>query len=235
MNAAMQNKEIESIFNHQAATYDRQWAKLAPFRDAIHLLVSSIFGDLPAEAKVLCVGAGTGAEVASLAQRFPKWHFTAVDPAEQMVEVCRARIEALGLAARCTFHHGYVDSLPETEIYDAVTSFLVSQFILDREARSAYFRAIAQHLRPGGILVSSDLASDTHAPQYPDLLKVWFRTMATADLTPEALENMRQAYETKVAVLPPAKVEEIIKAGGFAEPVLFYQCGLIHGWFSRVG
>jgi len=229
----MQQKEIESIFNQQAANYDRQWAKLSSFRDSLHLLVSSILASLPAEAEVLCVGVGTGAEIVALAERFPRWQFTAVDPARQMLEVCRARLEELGIADRCKFHHGYVDSLPAEHAYDAATSFLVSQFILDHEARTGFFRAISQRLRPGGILVSTDLTADIHSAKYRDLLEVWFRTMSAADLTPEALEKMRDAYEKNVGILPPATVEEIITSGGFAPPVLFYQCGLIHGWYSR--
>jgi tRNA (cmo5U34)-methyltransferase len=30
-------------------------------------------------------------------------------------------------------------------------------------------------------------------------------------------------------------VASIIKAGGFGQPVMFYQAGLIHAWFSKVG
>lgn len=229
----MQQKEIESIFNQQAANYDRQWAKLAPFRDSLHLLVSSILAGLPADAEVLCVGVGTGAEIVALAERFPHWKFTAVDPARQMLEVCRARLEELGIASRCKFHHGYVDSLPPEHAYDAATSFLVSQFILDRTTRIVFFRAISQRLRPGGVLVSTDLTADTRSVKYRDLLEVWFRTMSAADLTPDALEKMRDAYEKNVGILPAATVEDIIISGGFAAPVLFYQCGLIHGWYSK--
>lgn len=50
------------MFDQQAETYDQQWAKLAPFRDGIHLLMASIFTRLPKNARMLCVGAGTGAD-----------------------------------------------------------------------------------------------------------------------------------------------------------------------------
>src|SRR5690606_41092059 len=58
------------------------------------------------------------------------------------------------------FHRGYLDSLPASNAFNAATCLLVSQFMLDREARSGFFREIAQRLKPGAILVSSDLASD---------------------------------------------------------------------------
>jgi tRNA (cmo5U34)-methyltransferase len=181
---------------------------------------------------VLCVGAGTGAEMQSLAERFPGWTFTAVEPSAGMLDACRRRAEAQGFAHRCTFHQGYLESLPAGEPFDAATSFLVSQFILDRAERIGYFRAIAQRLRPGALLATSDLASDLASPAQQGLLEAWFRTMAAADLAPEALQRMREAYRRDVGVLPPDEVASIVEAGGFDAPVRFFQAGLIHGWYA---
>jgi tRNA (cmo5U34)-methyltransferase len=228
----MDREQIESTFDQQSATYDQQWAKLAALRECKLLLVGSIFGKLPGDARVLCVGAGTGAEMQSLAERFPGWTFTAVEPSAGMLDACRRRAEAQGFAHRCTFHQGYLESLPAGEPFDAATSFLVSQFILDRAERIGYFRAIAQRLRPGALLATSDLASDLASPAQQGLLEAWFRTMAAADLAPEALQRMREAYRRDVGVLPPDEVASIVEAGGFDAPVRFFQAGLIHGWYA---
>jgi tRNA (cmo5U34)-methyltransferase len=226
--------QIKSIFDRQAPTYDQQWSKLSALRDCLHLLLGSVFATLPAQARILCVGAGTGAEIQHLASLFPGWTFTAVEPSPAMLAACRERAESNGYAQRCRFHEGYLDSLPAGEPFDAATCLLVSQFILDRPERAAFFRAIAGRLRPGGLLASADLASDLSSAAQRSLLEVWFRTMATADLSAEALQRMREAYERDVAVLPPAEVEAIIRAGGFDTPVPFFQAGLMHAWFSRV-
>lgn len=231
----MNRDQIKSTFDRQAPTYDQQWSKLVAIRDCLHLLLGSVFATLPAQARILCVGAGTGAEIQHLATLFPHWTFTAVEPSAAMLAACRERAEANGYAQRCSFHEGYLDSLPAGEPFDAATCFLVSQFILDSRERAAFFRGIAERLRPSGLLASSDLASDLNSPAQQSLLEVWFRTMATADLSPEALQRMREAYQRDVAVLPPAEVEAIIRAGGFDTPVRFFQAGLIHGWFARRG
>jgi tRNA (cmo5U34)-methyltransferase len=228
----MDREQIASTFDQQSATYDQQWAKLAALRECLLLLVGSVFGKLPADARVLCVGAGTGAEMQFLADRFPGWTFTAVEPSAGMLAACRQRAAAPGVADRCTFPHGYLDSLPAGEPFDAATSFLVSQFLLDRDERIGYFHAIAQRLRPGALLASSDLASDLASPAQQGLLEAWFRTMAVADLTAEALQRMREAYQRDVGVLPPADVAAIIRDGGFDPPVQFFQAGLIHGWYA---
>ena len=60
-----------TVFNeHHAAEYDTRFAKAAAMKDALHLLTAAVLGELPADARVLSVGAGTGAEVIDLARRF---------------------------------------------------------------------------------------------------------------------------------------------------------------------
>lgn len=229
----MHQDDIKALFDQQAASYDTQWAKTAPIRDCLHLLLDALFAGLPDEARILCVGVGTGAELAYMARKHPGWRFTAVEPSGRMLEVCRQRAEAEGFASRCHFHEGYLGSLTGAGPHDAATCFLVSQFILDPRARSAFFGEIASALTPRGLLASTDLASDIVSPEYEVLLHAWLAMMASADITPEAIERMRQVYAKDVGVLPPGRIASIIESAGFEPPVPFFQAGLIHGWVSK--
>ena len=228
----MRKEELKTLFDQQAAGYDQQWEKTAPMRNGLLFLLESVFAGLPADARILSVGVGTGVEIAHLAQRFPHWHFTAVDPSGKMLDACRQRAEAEGFSERCDFHEGYVDSLPTQAPYHGATCFLVSQFILAQDARIAFFQAIADRLHPGGILASSDLASDVESPEYDALLRLWLTIMTKSEVSPERLEQMRTAYAKDVAILPPHQVASIIQSGGFQRAVQFYQAGLIHAWAS---
>lgn len=69
----MQQHELDALFDRQAAGYDAQWARMAPIRESLHFLLETVFADLPPDARVLCVGVGTGAELAHLARRFTGW------------------------------------------------------------------------------------------------------------------------------------------------------------------
>lgn len=229
----MHRDEVTEIFQQQAASYDSQWAKTAPIRHCLHLLLDSQFAGLPANARLLCVGVGTGTEMAHLASQNPDWRFTAVEPSAAMLEICRQRAQREGFASRCEFHLGYLESLPAATAHDAATCFLVSQFILEAQARSAFFAEIAARLKPGGLLASSDLAGDLNSAEYEVLLVAWMNMMAAAEVSPEAMARMRQAYARDVGVLSPQRTAEIIIAGGFALPVPFFQAGLIHAWLSR--
>lgn len=229
----MQNEELKTLFDQQAPGYDKQWARMAPIREGMYFFLDAVFAGLPANARILSVGVGTGLELANLARRFPAWTFTAVDPSGAMLAVCRERARAEGFISRCRFHEGYLDSLSPDDLHDGATCFLVSQFILSREARIAFFRDIATRLVPGGVLASSDLAADVTSTAYDTLLRVWLDVMSTSGVRADALERMRRAYARDVAVLPPEVIASMIQAGGFEAPVRFYQAGLIHAWFSR--
>lgn len=231
----MQQEEITALFDKQAASYDQQWSSMAPINGALHLLTRAVLSALPAKAKILCVGSGTGAEILYLAQQFPEWHFTAVEPSTAMLDVFRSRAEEQGISSRCVFHAGYLDSLPSNDSFDAATAFLVSHFIQERHIRSAFFQSIAERLSPTGVLVSSDLAGDLAAPDCQNLLDVWFRVMSGSGSlpSPEAITRMREAYRRDVAILPPGDVRDIITRAGFESPVLFFQAGMIHAWYTK--
>jgi tRNA (cmo5U34)-methyltransferase len=230
----MTNQEPVTSFDQKhASSYDKMWAKLAPTRDALHLLMRAVLSDLPANARILCVGVGTGAELIDLAQAFPQWQFTAVEPAAPMLDICRQKAEECGITARCTFHQGYLDSLPASDSFDAATSLLVSHFIMQPEERCNFFHQIALRLCPQGYLISSDIAYDLSSSTYPGILEIWLQMMKSAGVSDEQVEKMRHVYGRDVAVLPPPEVSSIIATGGFESPVLFFQSLLIHAWYAR--
>lgn len=229
----MRDDEIKAIFDQQASSYDQRWAKTAPLREALHLLLGAVFAELPGDARILCVGAGTGDEIDYLARCFPEWTFVAVEPSGPMLDVFRAKAERGGYASRCVFHEGYLESLTVQGPFDAATCFLVSQFILEEKARIEFFRGIASRLQFGGILASSDLSAQQDSAAYEVLLQAWLNMMSGAGIPASGLEQVRATYARDVAVLPPQQVEAIIQAAGFGEPVAFYQGGLIRAWASR--
>jgi len=226
----MKNKESSAVFSKKnAPSYDSKRAGLAPIKDALHLCTRMIFSELPVDARVLCIGAGTGSELIYLAQEFPQWHLTAVEPAPAMLNICRQRAEKSGIASRCTFHEGYLDSLPDSDLFDAATSILVSHFIVESEKRTNYFAEIAARLHPGAYMVNADLASDMSSSDYKDILDAWINMHEYAGMPAKV-----DSFGRNVALISTEKVESIIRSSGFDSSVLFFQTLFIHAWFSKV-
>ncbi len=231
----MTQQQHPSVFfdEAQAAAYDERFAPLSPLRAALDLILRAIFRELPEKTRLLCVGAGTGAELLAFAEAFPHWHFTAVEPSAPMLEICRQRAEAHGLTSRCTFHCGFIETLPPSEPFDAATSILVSHFILAREARARFFSNIAQRLCEGGLYINADLATDLSAPTSETLFETWLRMLRGAGISSADIAALRETYQRDVALLPPEAVEALIEQSGFTPPTRIFQAGLIHAWQTR--
>ena len=216
-----------------AARYDREFQKLAPFKDALHILTRSLLGDVGESANVLCVGAGTGAELLYLAEAFPHFRFTALDVSEAMLEVCKERVERAGFSDRCRFHQGPVASLPVAEVFDAATCILVSQFLVDVAARRELFSDIALRLAPGGALLSADLAHSFDDAKAQRQFHLWRRILEFSGRTSGDVDRFFSVVGKMVAVPSTSEVEQIIESAGFEPPTQFFQAGLIHAWSAR--
>lgn len=229
----MEKDQIKEIFDNMAESYDKTRESLAPLNDSLHLLMGVILSKLPKDAKILCVGAGTGAEIIYLATKFPHWKFTAVDPSASMLEVCHRRLCELGIEDRCEFYADYLENLYLSNDYDAATLILVSQFINDTEFRIDLFRNIAEKLKQGGILISADLSGDIYSIEYEKILNVWARMMIQGEVQTQSIENIRQSHKSGISFLTPEKVTDMIESAGFEKPVHFYQMAFIHAWFCQ--
>lgn len=213
-----------------AAAYDRQFESMRAIKDGLQLVMRAWFADLPADARILLAGAGTGAEARFLAPLFPGWRFTLVDPSAPMLDVARGHAEAEGFADRCTFHHGYVADLPETP-HEAAASVLVSHFLADEGARRAYFESIAARLRPGGRFYNADLCADREAATLAPVMDLWLTVRALPATAPQpGSDAFRAAFGTTLAAHGPAQVESFIREAGFTPPVACFQALLIRAW-----
>lgn len=231
----MSERRIHPAFaGEMAASYDARNEPLVALRDALQLLTGRLLlQDLPADARILCVGAGTGKEILGLAPLAPGWRFTALDPAPDMLEICRDRLAEAGLSERCTIVPGYIDELDDGIAYDAATSILASHFITDRDARQAYFAGIAARLKPGAILVNADLSGDRADSRFDQLEHVWLSALRAAGMDDGGVAAYRENLDKSVGLLPPDTLAQLIAAAGFTRPVRFYQAGLIHGHVAR--
>ncbi|MCA9720273.1 MAG: class I SAM-dependent methyltransferase, partial [Myxococcales bacterium] len=203
-------------------------ARLQPLMAALHLCLEAVLARAPDDARVVCVGAGTGAELLRLAAARPGWRFTAVDPAPAMLARCRQRAEAAGVAARCRFHVGTLDTLPPGEPFDVATAILVSHFLVDTTVRREFFTEIARRLRPGGLLASCDLATELATPTFDRLYEAWETALTRAEFPVS-----RAAFGTGIGMLSPRELERLIASSGFDAPTPFFQAFFMHAWVSR--
>lgn len=220
---------LSVIFDaERAEAYDNQFGRMADVKSVIHLLLEVEFSSLPADARILVAGAGTGAEVRHLAPRFPGWRFTLVDPSAAMLAVARRHAEAEGFADRCTFLADYVSSTP-LETHDAATSLLVSHFLLAPPARQAFFADIAARLKPGSPLFTLDLCTDNRAPTFVAVMGLWLNLLRAGGVPEDGITRYTESYGRDFAAHSPAELDALIEAAGFAPPAPVFQTALMRG------
>jgi tRNA (cmo5U34)-methyltransferase len=224
---------VESFDKAPAGSYDEKNKKLAPISENLHFLSGLVLKELPANARVLCVGTGTGAEILSLARIYPNWTFDGIDPSERMLEDCKKRIESEGLLSRCRLFRGYLSEFNTAEKYDAVLCILVMHFIQDPGERAKMYHDMADHLKTGGVLINAEISYDLNSSKFPDMIEKWKLIQMLMGATKESLDQLPNILRNQLAVLPPSKTEELIEKAGFSSAVQFFQSFLIHAWYAR--
>lgn len=216
-----------------AAGYDQRNAGLKPISDCLHFLMGMVLEDLPPDARILCVGVGTGAEILALAGAHPGWSFTGVDSSAEMLAVGRDRLGAAGVLGRCRLVHGYVDDVADTG-FDAVVSLLVAHFVAAAD-RPAFYRAIHDRLRPGGRFVSAEISADLDAAAAPAMTDDWRLVHARMGADADALAALPAMLRDVLAVVTPDRTEALWRDAGFVATVPFFQGFLIRAWHARKG
>lgn len=214
-----------------AAAYDRRNSGLKPISDCLHFLMGLVLQDLPENARLLCVGVGTGAEILSLATQRPGWSFVGVDPSLDMLQVGRKRLEAAGVLDRCELVHGYVDDVAD-QGFDAVIALLVAHFI-QLPDRPAFYGSIHDRLKPGGRFVSAEISCDLDGAQFPAMLKDWEQVQKMMGATPASLAALPGMLRNVLGVVPPEKTEALWREAGFTPPTGFFQGFMIRGWHAQ--
>uniref|UniRef100_UPI003526C3EE SAM-dependent methyltransferase n=1 Tax=Kitasatospora cystarginea TaxID=58350 RepID=UPI003526C3EE len=133
------------------STYDALRRQLIPSFDLLYgSAVSVVAMSVPATARILDLGAGTGLLGAALRERLPDAELLLQDRSQAMLEQARQRFaDDDQVAIRVADH---LDELPAGP-FDAVVSAL-SIHALEHQDKQDLFTRIRKILRPGGIFVN---------------------------------------------------------------------------------
>ncbi|MFO1038853.1 MAG: methyltransferase domain-containing protein [Geminicoccaceae bacterium] len=145
---------VSDAFDAVATEYDGARRRLILEFDAFYgnLLDLVAEQDLPAEPRVLDLGAGTGLLAALVRERLPTARLHLVDLAGAMLDQARARF---GDDPRVTYSIADYTSGPLGGPYDVVVSALSIHHVPDAGKRRL-FRRVLEALVPGGLFVDAD-------------------------------------------------------------------------------
>lgn len=217
-----------------SARYDSQ-IRMAMFgyEQLFPLMLAMLAPDLAEKANILVVGCGTGMELLTFGRRMPGWTLTGVDPAEQMIEIARAKLERENLDSRVLLHQGTLESLPGSALYDAATLVLVLHFLPDDGSKLALLKDIAARLKPGGRLLLIDLGGDAQAASFAPLVETWKNFQEEMGMPHEHVVMATTAALKTQYFIAEARISALLEEAGFVQVERFYHALLNSGFSAR--
>jgi tRNA (cmo5U34)-methyltransferase len=183
---------------------------------------------VPAEGRVLVLGAGGGLELKAFAEAHPRWHFDGVDPSTEMLKLAE---KTLGrLVSRVNLHNGFIDVAPQGP-FDGATCILTMHFV-SREERKRMASEIHRRLNPGAPFIVMHLS----VPQNGNERAVWLSRYAayaiSSGIEVELASKARKAVDSQLTILSPEADKEILEAAGFSGVELFFVGFAFRGWIG---
>ncbi|GLQ12450.1 methyltransferase [Devosia yakushimensis] len=214
---------------HASSSYAKGPPRQVPGYGSLHRMISLLLAEtVPADGRVLVLGAGGGLELQALAEAHPGWSFDGVDPSADMLDLARETSAAHG--ARIRLHHGYAGDAPECP-FDAATSLLTFHFIA-RDQRLATLSELRRRLKPGAPLVLAHISFPQTEPERSHWIARHVAFSAADGADPAQLASARQAIGTRLSILSPEEEEAMLQEAGFTHVSLFYAGLSFKGWIA---
>jgi tRNA (cmo5U34)-methyltransferase len=158
------------------------------------------------------------------------WSFVAIEPAEAMFNICKARTAEGGLAERVTMHQCLLDEFEgEGGTFDGATALLVAHFFPFQGAL-AFYRKIGSMIKSSGLLFCAD-ANAPSGQDFDAVLSMWRRHSLAQGMPQEKVDVIRgKLDEMKPQMWEQHEERVLLKQAGFIDVVQVFQ-SLIHGAF----
>ena len=214
-----------------AAGYADRVARQVPGLRDLHRMVGLLLAErVPADGRVLVLGAGGGLELKALAGMRPDWRFDGVDPSAEMLRQARATLGEL--AARVRFCEGTIDDAPEGP-FDGATCLLTLHFLPEQERRRTVAE-VHRRLKPGAPFIAVH-HSFPDGDRDKDRWLARYAAFAASGMPASRAEQNVAAMKERLPVLSPDRDLDLLREAGFVGVELFYAAFTFKGWVGYRG
>ncbi len=224
----------EQIAQHFAdpdavARYPEGPPRFVPGFFDIHRMASVLLRErVPADARLLVLGAGGGLELRSWAAANAHWRFVGVDPSAEMLSLAQKMVG--DAADRVELAQGHIDDAPSGP-FDGAACLLTLHF-LDRAERLRTLGEIRRRLVPGAPFVAAHSSFPQHAEERPQWLARYMNFAIAGGADPAGAEQGRQTVEQSLTLLDPSEDEQLMREAGFTNVTPFYAAFTWRGWVA---
>lgn len=189
---------------------------------------------VPADGRVLVLGAGGGAELEIFAKLQPRWRFVAVDPSPPMLSQAKLRMAAIGASDRVEWVEKPLSQAPQRR-FDGATCLLTLPFLPDNGVRLDGLRHIRSCLREGAPLVLAHLAFDPRGPLAKKSQERYASFALASGAAPELVTQALEHMLSRLSLVSREREVELLTSAGFQDAEEFYRSFDWTGWASYAG
>ncbi|MCC6367208.1 MAG: class I SAM-dependent methyltransferase [Bryobacterales bacterium] len=183
--------------------------------------------NIPARARIVDLGGGTGSLAEAILERFPSSSVLVRDIDPEILALARTRLARF--AHRVELSHGsFMDPLPAA---DAVLCAFALHHIPALERKAEAYQRIRNALRPGGVFLNTDAVS---GPFWPSLREEWAVFMAGQGFTLEQAYGNLDSWAAEDTYFSVHQELTAMTQGGFESPECFWRHGPIAILGARV-
>lgn len=216
-----------TTFAHIAHTYAEGPPRQVPGLAGLHRMTRLLLEErVPADGRVLVLGAGGGMELAHFAEGRAVWTFDGVDPSPEMLEAARRATEPS--SARIRLHEGYIDAAPAGP-FDGATCLLTMHFV-PRDQRLSTLQSVRERLRPGAPFVMAHMSYAQDEASRTRWSKRNAAFSVSNGMDAAMVETGRQGILARLPILSPDEEVALLEQAGFAGIDMFYAAFGFRGW-----
>ena len=216
----------------RAKGYDVRVRQHIPGYELMHRLCETVLAaELPENASLLIVGAGTGHEIVEWGPKHPGWRFAGTDPSAPMLELAKTRIAAAGLLDRTELHAVLTEQLPAGP-YDAATVMLVMHFLSD-EQKAELLSAIADRLSPGAPVLIANLFGDPGTTRYKRMNDYRKAAAMSLGMSLKDAEEFCDPARKDLFIVPEERLKVLLRDAGYIDVQRLVQSFAVGLWLAR--
>lgn len=225
-------EKLADIFNNpeHAARYAEGPKRFVPGFDGLHRIMTQLLQEtVPADARVLVLGAGGGLEIRTLSQAMPDWRFCGVDPSGEML--AQARVLLGEDAQKVDWVEGLIFDAP-AEKFDAATCLLTLHFVPDDGAKLETLKAVRARLKPGAPFFAAHMSIDKSAADADLKFERYARFSEGSGTDPEMVAKARTHVKGMLNCVGPERDESLLREAGFQRIELVFAGLSWRGWIA---
>jgi tRNA (cmo5U34)-methyltransferase len=186
----------------------------------------------PDDCHALIVGPGPGLEFVQFGKDKPNWHFTGVDPSEQMLKLAREKVDTAGLKDSVTLIEGYLDDLLTGPQFNAAIAVRVMHFLPDDGSKLKFLENVFSQLHAGSAFALFDVTGNPSSKEFKLAFNAWKQFMEFRGKSHEETEQISKAAVDELNIISEERTLDLLAEAGFGDMIRFYATHVYRGWIA---